>query len=98
MQTKIPTTITIYVHDHEKRVLNDKDFRTEMICRAADLQSDTNCLSDWLSDVKNLSAGDIFNLTKDERDNLWQEYDEYCAEKAEEELLDEWTEHTLRLN
>lgn len=93
----IKTTVPVYIHESENRVLNAKDFRTEVICRAADLQSDSDRFSDWLNDAQGLSASEIFDLTEAERAKLRKEYEEYCAQEAKEELLDDWTEHTVEV-
>lgn len=93
----VTATATVYIHESENRVLNAEGFQTEMALRATDLQGDTGLFDEWLTDVKDLSASEIFNLTKEERDKLWQEYDEYCTEAAKEELLDEWTEHEIEV-
>ena len=93
----IPAIATVYIHESENRVLNAKDFQTEVICRAADLQSDSDHFSDWLNDVQDLSASEIFHLTEGERAKHRQEYEEYCAKEAKEELLEEWTEHKVEV-
>lgn len=97
-KTKTVTGIaTVFLHNSENLVLSAKGFRAEMACRATSLQSDTGLFDEWLTDVKDLSASEIFNLTKEERDKLWQEYDEYCAEVAKEELLEDWSEYEIEV-
>lgn len=93
----ITTTATVYINVSENRVLNAKDFRTEMICKAADLQSDTGYFSEWLIDAKDLSVCEIFNLTEEERTKLRQEFEEDCVDWARRGLLVDWTEHKVEV-
>lgn len=97
-KTKTVTgTAIVYINKSENRVLNAKNFRTEMICKAADLQSDTAYFSEWLIDAKDLSASEIFNLTEEERTKLRQEFEEDCVDWARCGLLVDWTEHKVEV-
>lgn len=97
-KTKTVTGIaTVFLHDSENLVLSAKGFRAEMACRATDFQSDTGLFDEWLTDVKDLSASEIFNLTEEERNKLRQEYNEYCTKAAKEELLESWSEYEIEV-
>jgi hypothetical protein len=97
-KTKTVTGIaTISLHDSENQVLSAKGFQAEMARRATDLQGDTGIFDEWLIDVKDLSVSEIFNMTKAERDKVWQEYDEYCAKLAKDELLENWSEYEIEV-
>lgn len=98
MKKTITTTATVYIHNYENRAIGPKEFQEEVASRADDLQSDNDHFSEWLSYTKNLSSGEVFNLTEEERTKLWQEYEKQCAEDAEEELLeDTWFEQEVEV-
>lgn len=98
MKKTITTTATIYIHNYENRAIGPKEFQEEVASRADDLQRDTDHFSDWLTYTKNLSSGEVFNLTEEERTELQQEYEKQCVEDAEEELLeDTWIEQEVEV-
>lgn len=97
MKKTITTTATVYVHAYESLVVNAKDFQKEIAIRAADLQSNDDRFSEYLSDTKNLSSSEIFHLTEKQRAKLLQEYETQCFEDAAEELADDWNEHTVKV-
>ena len=98
MKKTITTAAIIYIHSYENLAIGPKEFQKEVASRADYLQRDTDHFSEWLTDTKNLSSGEIFNLTEEERTKLLQKYEEQCAEDAEEELLEDyWTEHEVEV-
>ena len=98
MKKTITTIAIIYIHSYENRAIGPKEFQAEVASRAADLQSDNDHFSEWLTYTKNLSSGEVFNLTEEERTMLQQEYDKQCTEDAEEELLeDTWFEQEVEV-
>lgn len=98
MKKTITTTATIYVHDYENLAIGPQEFREEVKSRAKELQGDNDHFSEWLTYTKNLSSGEVFNLTEEERTTLQQEYDKQCTEDAEEELLeDTWSEQEVEV-
>ena len=90
MKKKITTIATVYVNQNENMAIGPKDFQEEVASRADELQNDNDHFSDWLTYTRDLSSGEIFNLTEEERTKLRQEYEEQCAEDAEEELLEDY--------
>ena len=98
MKQKITTTAIVYIHNYENLVIGPKEFQEQVASRAADLRDDNDHFSEWLSYTENLSSGEIFNLTEEERTKLRQEYEEQCAEDAEEELLeDTWIQQEVEV-
>ena len=98
MQKTITTTATIYIHNYENRAIGPKEFQEEVASRADDLQRDTDHFSEWLTYTKNLSSGEVFDLTEEERTKLRQEYEKQCAEDAEEELMEDyWIEQEVEV-
>ena len=98
MKKTITTTAIVYIHNYENRAIGPKEFQEEVASRADDLQRDTDHFSEWLIFSKNLSSGEVFNLTEEERAELRQEYEKQCAEDAEEELLeDTWFEQEVEV-
>ena len=97
MKKTVITNATVYVHAYEGLVLNSKEFQKEIETRAADLQSDDDRFSEWLSDSKDLTSSEIFHLTDEGRAKLLREYETQCFEDAAEELADDWNEHTVEV-
>ena len=98
MKKTITTTATIYVHNYENLAIGPKEFREEVKSRAEDLQRDTDHFSEWLTYTKDLSPGEVFNLTEEKRAKLLQEYETQCFEDATEELLEDfWREHEVEV-
>ena len=98
MKQKITTAAIVYIHNYENLVIGPKEFQERVAFRAADLRDDNDHFSEWLSYTENLSSGEIFNLTEEERTKLRQEYEKQCAEDAEEELLeDTWIQQEVEV-
>ena len=98
MKKIITTTAIVYIHSYDNLAIGPKEFQKEVASRAADLQGDNDHFSEWLSYTENLSSGEIFNLTEEERPKLRQEYEKQCVTDAEEELLeDTWCEQEVEV-
>lgn len=98
MKQTITTNVIVYIHSYENLVIGPKEFQGEVASRAAELWDDNDHFSEWLTDTKNLSSGEVFNLTEEERTTLRQEYEEQCAEDVEEELLEDyWTKQEVEV-
>lgn len=81
----------IYVHWEEQEVYTEAEFRERITERIAEMLEDTHTLGDWITD--NYSYDRIGSMLIDEgfREEVLEEYSNWCHERIEEELEDEYT-------
>lgn len=81
----------IYVHWEEQEVYTEEEFRARITERIEEMLEDTHTLGDWITD--NYAYDRIGSMLIDEgfREEVLNEYSDWCHERIEEELEEEFT-------
>lgn len=85
----------IYVHWEEQEVYTEDEYRTRVAERIMEMLEDTHTLGDWITD--NYSYDRIGSMLIDEgfREEVLEEYSNWCHERIDEELEDEYTRYEV---
>lgn len=79
-------TIKIYVNHSEEEVVTEKDFLELVVPDKIESLRCPDDFSEWLTDEKDLTPTEIFYLTKEEKEKINQEYEEYLVDEAKTNL------------
>lgn len=79
-------TIKVYVNHSEEEVVTEKEFRERFIPDEIKNIRCPDAFNEWLVDEKSLTHAEIFYLTKEEKEKMEQEYEEYLTDVAIENL------------
>ena len=80
-------TIHLMVNWREEKVMTRKAYEEEEIPRAVESwESDSDVLSEWLEE--NYYPYDVWIMSDDERDRVWEKFQHHCRERALNELID----------
>lgn len=84
-------TIKVYVNHDKEEVITEKEFRERVISDEIKSIRCPDAFSEWLTDEKSLTPAEIFYLTKEEKEKMEQEYEEYLTDIAIDNLeQDRW--------
>lgn len=81
----------IYVHWEEQEVYTEEEFRTRIAEQLAEMLEDTHTLGDWITDNYSYDHIGSMLINEEFRNEVMEEYSNWCHERIEEELEDEFT-------
>ena len=85
--------VKVYVNWNERDILTEDEFNEMKQNKARNMFEDEDEFKDWLN--TDYSASEIFEMTAEERIEVQERWDEYCADEVHDNLDYEWDEIDL---
>lgn len=79
--------IKLYVDWDNRKVLNQDQYEERLSEAADELFDDRNCLAEWLEE--NFTMIDIFQAGEAKKEEIREDFRDYCQENAEDALDDD---------
>ena len=79
-------TIKVYVNYSQEDIATEKEFRELVIPDEIKIIRCHDAFNEWIEYDKSLSFAEVFYLTKEEKEKMEREYEEYLRDKAIENL------------
>lgn len=91
--------VKIFVNWEERKILSESGFSEMIADRAQQKVNDDYELSYFLENEIVYSHSEVFKLTPEEKDKIYKEFQEYCKEEAETDVLneDDWFEKFIEV-
>lgn len=81
-------TIKVWVNYSEEKVLSEKQYKETLEENNKDWYNDRSVFDEWLSN--NYTRYEIFYLTDEEKEELLEEFHDYCDSRSQSELEEDW--------
>ena len=85
--------IRIYVDFDNREVLIEEEFNKKLSDKAKEMQNDEDIFNNYLIEERNFSASELFHLGPCIKNEICQQFNEYCKDKAEEALQEDEAEY-----
>ena len=89
--------VKVYVNWQERQILTESEFSEMIADRTQKKLDDDYELSYFLE--RSYLLSEVFRLTAEEKDEIYKEFQEYCREEAETDILneDDWFERIIKV-
>ena len=89
--------VKVYVNWQERQILSESEF-SEMIADRTQKKLDDDYEFSYFLERAYLHS-EVFRLTAEEKDEIYKEFQEYCREEAETDILneDDWFEKIIKV-
>lgn len=85
--------VKVYVDWLNEKVISEEEFGNMVSAKAAENVDDDSLLAEFLADEHGIV--EVFNMDEATKANVRGEFSSWCYDKAEAELREDWTEHTV---
>lgn len=85
--------IKIYVDFENREVLTEKEFDKKLSDKAKEMQNNEDAFDRYLIQERIFSPSELFHLGPCAKNEICQQFNEYCKNKAEEALQEDEAEY-----
>ena len=91
--------VKVYVNWEEQEILSESEFSEMIANKTKEKIDDDYELNHFLEYQSTYSYSEVFRLTAKEKDKIYKEFQEYCREEAEADVLNEdnWFEKFIEI-
>ena len=89
--------VKVYLNWQERQILTESEFNEMVAKRTQEKLNDDYELNYFLE--RSYLFSEVFRLTPEEKDEIYKEFQEFCREEAETDIMDDddWVEKIIKI-